>query len=227
MWAAWDCYLTAFRDVLGLKLPCHEKYDAWERCAIDAGGFRIMHSEFCMVIDRPEILRVDEQNRPHCDDGPSHRWRDGWSLYYVHGVQVPDYVVENPEQITVAAIDRESNAEVRRVMMERYGYERYITDSGALVVDELPENHPVVGLQSARLLRKEVVDDESIVFVDLLNSSPEPDGTTRRYKLRVDPEAYEGRAGKNVIAAAASTWRNADGSLFFAHPEDYVPMVES
>lgn len=79
MWAAWECYLTSARDILGLRLPAHEKYDAWERAAIH-GGYRYMHEEFCMVSDFPEVLEVDAQNRPHCDSGPSHRWRDGWSL---------------------------------------------------------------------------------------------------------------------------------------------------
>lgn len=229
MWSAWDCYLTAFRDVLGLNLKHHEKYRAWEACAVE-GGFRFMHKEFCIVSDRPERLLVDDQNRPHCADGPSHRWRDGWSLYHWHGMRIPaerEYIIHSPEQITVAKIEAETNAEIRRVMMERYGYERYMRDCNAVVVDQLPVDHPIKGLRDARLLVKNVRDDEPIVYVDLLNSTPEPDGSVKRYMLRVDPNAYYGAASRSAHAAAASTWRNRDGTLTYERFEDYRPQAES
>jgi hypothetical protein len=229
MWSAWDCYLTAFRDILGLQLPEYEKYAAWEQAATN-GGFRLMHEEFCMVSDFPSRLRVDEQNRPHCEDGPSHEWRDGWRLYHWHGVRLDGAninIVEAPETITVAQIDSETNAEVRRVMIDRYGPKRYLADSGAAVVHELGADHPIVGLRTARLLRKEVPDDEPIILVDLLNSTPEPDGSVKRYTLRVDPAAYKGNAATNVHAAAASTWRMPDGTLAFKRYQDYAPCFES
>jgi hypothetical protein len=228
MWSAWGCYLTAFRDVLGLRLPEYEKFEAWERCAIE-GGFRIMHPKFCMVSDRPEVLTVDAENRPHGESGPSHRWRDGWSLWHWHGVRIAEaqrHIVENPERITVAEIESETNAEIRRVMIERFGAARYVSESGATVLDTLPADHALVGLRTARLLRKQVADDEPIVYVDLLNSTPEPDGTTRRYMLRVDPNAYDGDAGRFTQAAAASTWR-IGSELMFRRWQDYAPMAES
>jgi hypothetical protein len=82
-------------------------------------------------------------------------------------------------------------------------------------------------LQTARLLVKEVKDDEPLVMIDMLNSTPEPDGTTKRYMLRVDPKAYGGEATKDCHAAMASTWRNPDGTLVFAKPEHYKPIFES
>ena len=230
MWSTWDSYLTAFRDVIGLQLPEDEKYRAWEACAVE-GGFRVVHEEFCIVCDRPEVLTIDDQNRPHNATGPSHRWRDGWALYYWHGMRIPaelNFIIHSPEQITVADIEGQTNSELRRVMVDRYGPARFVVDSGAVVVQELPADHRMVGLRSARLLRKEVSGDEPIVFVDLLNSTPEPDGTVKRYMLRVDPNAYGGLASKNVHAAAASTWRTGPGKdLVFPDWRDYAPDYES
>jgi hypothetical protein len=223
MWSAWDCYLSAFRDVLGLRLPEHDLYRAWEACAIE-GGFRVVHEEFCIVSDRPEVLSVDARNRPHGEAGPSHRWRDGWSLWYWHGVQVPQHVVESPESITLTEIRAERNAEVRRVMIERFGHERYCREAALQVVDQCSADHRFVGLRTARLLR-----DADVTLLDLLNSTPEPDGTVKRYVIPVDPDAYSGRAGREVLAAAASTWRKRSDTsqLVYARPEDYAPMVES
>ena len=87
MWGQYDSYLTADRDVLGLTdLDCWEKYKYWEQSAIE-GSWRYMHEEFCIVSDFPEHIKVDDQNRPHCESGPSHRWRDGWELYHLCGVR--------------------------------------------------------------------------------------------------------------------------------------------
>ena len=224
MWAGYDAYLSAARDVLKLKLPVHEKYGHWETAAIE-GGFRVMHEEFSMVCDFPEIISRDSQNRPHSNTGPSHRWRDGWSLYHIHGVRVPEYVVTRPQEITIGLIRSETNAEVRRVMIGRYGYSRYCKDAGLTLVDSRSADDPLVGLRTAKLWRD---DANGICLLDVLNSTPEPDGTTKRYTLAVDADAYGGRAGKDVLAAAASTWRRAnDYSLVFAKPEDYAPVIET
>lgn len=186
-----------------------------------------MHAKFCMVSDFPERLCVDEQDRPHCSDGPSHRWRDGWELYHWHGVSVTRQIVMEPQTLTVQQIESESNAEVRRVMIERYGTARYLKDAGAECVHTLPDNYYVKGLQGARLYRKTRPDDTDIVMVAVKNSTPEPDGSIKNYMLRVDPTAYDGAASRDCHAAIASTWRNKDGSLYFKRPQDYRPAVET
>ena len=167
MWAGWCAYLSAMRDVLKLELPEFEKYQAWEDAALH-GGFRVMHEEFCIVSDFPAEIHKDEQHRPHNDAGPSHRWRDGWSLWYIHGVRVTEQIVMHPETLTVAQIDAEENAEVRRVMLERFGISRYIVESGST-----PQHQDEFGV----LYRRELANDEPIVMVRVLNSTPEPDGS--------------------------------------------------
>jgi len=167
MWAAWDSYLTAARDVLGLKLPQHDEYKHWENAARE-GGFRIMHEEFCIVSNFPKTIKKDDQNRPHCDDGPSHEWRDGCKLYHIHGVRIPNWIMENPEKITPKTIDDEENSEVRRVMIEKFGTARYISEGGSKLVHQD---------RFGALWRKELTDDEPILMVQVLNSTPEEDGS--------------------------------------------------
>jgi hypothetical protein len=149
------------------------------------------------------------------------------NLYFWHGVLVPAFVVVRPNWITLKHIDMESNAEVRRVMMERYGYERYMADCGAKVIDEFPADYPAIGMRTARLLYKDVKDDEPICYVDMLNSTPEPDGSVKRYLIRVDPNAYDGAASKSLLAGMASTWRDGSGGLLFKRPQDYQPLIET
>jgi hypothetical protein len=209
MWAAWDSYLTACRDILGLQLPEHDKYKWWEQSAIH-GGFRLMHEEFCMVSDFPSRLFKDEQHRPHCDDGPSHEWRDGWKLWYIHGVAVTEQIVMYPKTLTIKQIDDESNAEVRRVMIERFGLQRYLTEGGAQIIHQ--DTDPQNGDQRI-LYCKEVKDDEPIVMVRVKNSTPEPDGSIKDYFIRVPPGIE--RAG------AAVAW------TFGMTEKQYAPLVQT
>ena len=171
-----------------------------------------------MVSDRPEILLVDERNRPHCDNGPFCRWRDGSALYAVHGVRVPAWVVEQPKKITCAKIDDESNVEIRRVMIDRYGTSKYLLDSGA---QEIARDEFGV------VYRKDIPDDEPIIMVRVINSTPEPDGTKKIYFLRVDPQLRPLHADGTRGDPQELTGRNAVASTFGLRGVEYSPSVET
>ena len=71
-------------------------------------------------------MKTDDAGRLHSDTGPCIRYPDGWEIYAVHGIRVPAHVVEQKDAITPTAIDKEENAEVRRVMIEFHGLDRYL-----------------------------------------------------------------------------------------------------
>lgn len=143
MWGQYDCYLSAARDILGLKLPEHEKFEAWERASIH-GGFRIMHEKFCMVSDFPEFIRMDAENLPHCEDGPSHRWRDGWELFHWHGVRVPREWIMDKGMLTADVALSQENSELRRSACEIIGWNNVLSQLGEVVLDEDPD--PQIGI---------------------------------------------------------------------------------
>jgi hypothetical protein len=201
-WSGWVAYLSFFRHVVGLPID-YSKWDHYEKAA-EHSGPRYIHAKFCIVSDRPEVLLVDEQNRPHCTTGPFCRWRDGSALYAVHGVRVPWTVIEHRDQLTVAQIDKEQNAEIRRVMMELYGEAKYLKDSGAM---------PIHSDSFGVLFRKEIPGDEPLVMVRVENSTPEPDGHRKTYMIRVPPTTE--------TAHAAVAW------TFGLDVADYHPDVES
>lgn len=134
MWAGYDCYLTSWRDVIGLQLPEYDRYSAWERCAIH-GGFRVLHEEFCIVSDFPEIIRVDAGNRPHCEDGPSHRWRDGWALYHWHGVKVPAHWIEDHANLDPREVIKAANVEQRAAGAAICGWPKMLSVLKAKTID--------------------------------------------------------------------------------------------
>jgi hypothetical protein len=183
-----------------------------------------------LASDRPRVLTVDSSGRLHNERGPALEYSDGYALYAWHGLRVERELIMEPiaiEQITVA-----SNAELRRVMIERYGWRRYVIDSGAQVIDHVPDTHELPGLRGARLLRMELPGEpEPIIYLDMINSTPEPDGTFKHYLERIDPKAYDGDAGRLCHAAMASRWhyRDENGQLqrSFVRWQDYQPSRES
>ena len=132
-WGQYDSYLTGMRDVLGLRLPVHDAYQWWERAAIE-GGARFMHPDFCLVSDFPTVINRDEQARPHCADGPSLAWRDGWSLWHWHGVVVPRAWIVGPRP-SASEVLAEQNAETRRAGMEILGWDAVLAELGARTID--------------------------------------------------------------------------------------------
>jgi hypothetical protein len=223
-WSGYDSFLRFFRHVAKLPLD-YTAWDAWETLSLHSGP-RIVHESFCIISDRPEILTVDDRNRPHAENGPFCRWRDGSALYAVHGARVPAWIVEHPEQITVAKIDAERNAEIRRVMVDRYkrgeavsGAAAYLLDSGAEVLDDDPD-HGVL----YRCVRP---SDTDMMMVRVTNNTVEPDGTVRQFFLRVHPELRPMLANKELGQPQKPTARNAVASTWGMRGEYFAPEART
>jgi hypothetical protein len=133
-WSGWVAFLSFFRHVARLPID-YSKWQHYEAAAIH-GGPRIMHAEFCIISDRPEVLTVDGENRPHNDSGPFCRWRDGFSLYALHGVRVPRWLVETrAEDIDPKRVLSIDNAEVRAAFIRKVGIERVLSHLPHAVLD--------------------------------------------------------------------------------------------
>jgi hypothetical protein len=123
------------------------------------------------------------------------RWR---------GVPVDERIAFRPETITVTEILGERNAELRRVLLERFGFERFMLEAGAAVVDR--DCDPGGERQ---LLRLKLAGDEDLVCISV--SCP---STGRRYLLRVPPAM---RTCRQAVAWTAG----------FDDPAQYQPLVET
>jgi hypothetical protein len=186
-WGSYVCYLTAMRDIIGLQLPQFEKFTYWEEAAIQ-GTFRVMGDDFCIVSDFPEVLKVDDQNRPHCQDGPSHRWRDGWSLYHWHGVQVPEEWIMKPGHLTASMAITWENIEQRRAACEILGWAKILKELKAKIIDT--DGDPEIG----ELVEVNLPDIGKEKFLRVLC------GTGREFALPVPPEM------KTALEAQSWTW---------------------
>ncbi|HEY9786554.1 MAG TPA: hypothetical protein V6D17_14190 [Candidatus Obscuribacterales bacterium] len=189
--------------------------DNWAKLATSQ-NLLLFFTRACFICAPPKTMRLDEQNRLHCDKGPAFAYAnyngsyrdysnvDDFRLYCWRGVTVPDYIIENPHKMTVKTIDAERNIEVRRAMIERYGFGKYLLDSNAEKVHE--DKYGV-------LYRKVYSDDEPIVMVHVNDATPQPDGFHRAYFIRVP--------------SFITTAKEAVAWTFNMFPDEYDPIVES
>ncbi len=215
-WAQYVSFLSFFRHVAGLELD-YSKWDHYETMATISGP-RIMHPDFCMISDKPEVLTVDRQNRPHNDTGPFCKWRDGTALYAIHGVYVPGWIVEHPERVTTEDIETEQNAEVRRIMIERYGLSKYVRDAQFEIVDE--DKDPLG--QPRRLLRR-----SDTLVIELTNSTEDGDGSRRKYHVPCHPELRPLLPDGGLGDPQAMTALNAVASTYGMRGDEYRLEVET
>ncbi len=164
----------------------------------------LLNANHAFIAQPPQFVRRDELGQPHREDGPAFVTADGYEVYALHGNWVSRIVVMEPHQLRLQDIEFETELADRDLLIERYGFARYIRDAGAIVwhKDEFGE-----------LLWKAQNWFEPLVAVRVRNSRRESDGSFKEYVLRVPPEIS--------TAKAAVAW------TFGMHEDDYQPTLET
>jgi hypothetical protein len=137
-WCNYPAYATFFRDVLGCDIPIGPREDTDTSC-----GWWWPHKEFCIVSDRPSKIRMDDRGRLHSASGPAIEWRDGWSLSFWHGQNVPHEWITHPEKLDPELALNHENAEMRRCVAEILGWKRVLERLDTKVIDT--DRDPEIG----------------------------------------------------------------------------------
>jgi hypothetical protein len=192
-----------YREVLGLEQETNLIKPLLDLMKV--GSYFAPFRGICFASERPLRIGTDERQRLHSETQAALEFADGVKTYAIHEVAVNRKIIEEWDKITGKDIDKEQNVEVRRVLIERYGFARYILETGATLVQED---------RYGQLYKKQRNSwQEPVVMVKVRNSTPEPDGSIKDYYLRVrwDTEtAHQGVA-----------------STFGLTAEEYNPIVET
>ena len=216
-------FYAAFNEVFGLAEETQRLDGLWEFAK--SAGWMIPCRNIAFVCERHNILNLDDRGMLHSETAPAVEYPDGYQIFAVHGVRVPGWLIQNPERLSMAEIDRETNAEVQRVMIDRFGWDRFLEESKAEIVD-----HDEVRGTLYRTQRSPGVDP--ILMVLVTNRTAEPDGTFKKYilpvhhELRPLPDLDEdpnGRLGEPQKLTA----HNAVASTFGLYGREYAPEMES
>jgi len=198
--ANWLAFYEYFRIVCGLDRQT-DAFIGHIRQSQSAGWY-LPHANICWVSERHHLLLRDEQGRLHCASGPAVMYPDGWAIYAWHGVRVPEHIIEQRDELTVEQIMAEPNTEVRRVMRNLYGNDRFLIDAGAKELDA-SVNH------GARLLSLRLPGDP----VDIRMMELTCPSTGSKYFERVPPDT--------ATAMDGLAWR------FQVKPAEYEPTQQT
>ena len=92
-------------------------------------GWILPGSRVCYASERHSTLKLDQQGRAHCDDGPAIVYPSGWSVYAHHGVAVSERVIKDPGGFTFQEL-RLDNDDVAKVVLEKIGLEKFLALPG-------------------------------------------------------------------------------------------------
>ncbi|NJP06688.1 MAG: hypothetical protein HC837_14215 [Chloroflexaceae bacterium] len=142
-----------------------------------------------------ELANTRITRLPKASEGVQIRWK---------GVPIDERIAFQPETITADEVLRQSNVERRRVLLERMGYDSFLSQANAQIIDtdEDPGGE-------RRLLLVPMSNDEDLMCLAVYCPS-----TGRQYVLRVPP-------GMKTCHQAAAWIAGYD------NPKDYKPMIET
>jgi hypothetical protein len=199
-----DCDWIAYYQFLATQgIQGIEPLEGMKKLA-ESCGWWWPYENICFVTGRPRIVNRDNRGRLHSAERMAIRYPDGWGFYAWHGIIVPQHVIVLREPITVEMIHAEPNVEVRRVLIERFGLDKYLKQGSVRTIHRD---------QCGTLYSMNTRGDEPIFVVHVINSTPEPDGSYNEYFLRVPPTMKRARE--------AVAW------TFGLTEEEYIPLAET
>jgi hypothetical protein len=142
----------------------------------------VPHEHVCWIAERPDTLVTDARGQLHCAGGPALRYRDGWSVHAWKGVHVPEWMITHPEWITPCKISDTFEPVLRNTMINIMTPERFIA-TGVVACISKDES----GALWRKSWRHRGVTIGSWSAVEVVNGTPEPDGSHKRYVLTVPP----------------------------------------
>ena len=120
--ADWLGFYEYFNNVLKLDKQTEKLSGLW-MIAKSAGWF-LPHKNICWVSERHDVCSLKD-GVIHCDGGPAIHYPDGFSIWGLNGVRVPQYLAETKAGVLdIEFFKKERNADVKAEFIRKYGIDR-------------------------------------------------------------------------------------------------------
>ena len=150
-------------------------------------GWCYLDEKLVVIMDRPCVIKQDDRNLSHCENGPAIAYLDGTEVYMWHGVRIKkNWIVDRT--LTASQALTETNIELRRVACEIIGWNNILEELPTKVIDR--DADPEIGT----LLEVNIPDIGKEKFLQVLC------GTGRTFAIPVPPDM------KTALEAQAWTW---------------------
>src|SRR5215510_1235599 len=168
------------RDIGGWREQTQPLLGLW--AIAKSASWVVPHEHVCWIAERPDTLVTDVRGRLHCAGGPALRYRDGWSVHAWKGVEVPDWMITHPEWITPFKIGDTIEPVLRNTMIDIMTPERFITTGVVACVSK-----DETGVLWRKFWGHRGVTIGTWSAVEVVNGTPDSDGSHKRYILTVPP----------------------------------------
>ena len=123
-WLIW-CGWYEYGQSIGVKFD-HEKYDLFMNFNSEV-NFIIPYKGICFISEKPTEIHWNN-GRLHKDGGLAVKYSDGYGLYMLNGVKVPDWLAINSEsELTVEQFKSIENADVKAEFIRKFGIQRMLS----------------------------------------------------------------------------------------------------
>lgn len=171
--APWLSFYDYFKTCVGVEGL--EQIEGLTELAYHCGWVSF-YEDVVVFQDRPCTIKMDEQNRTHCEDGPAIAYSDGFAIYVWHGVTIHPEWITNKSALTPKIALTWENIEQRRCACEILGWVHILKELNAKTIDT--DDDPMVGT----LVEVTIPDIGKEKFLKVLC------GTGREFAIPVPPE---------------------------------------
>ena len=134
--ANWLAFYEFFSEVCGLTKETERLQGLWLQAR--SAEWYLPHQHICWISERHHRLCRNTQGHLHSVDGPAVAYPDGWEIYALNGVRVPEaLVVTSADDLSVQdwCTTNQANAEIRREAVRKIGIERVCKALDATTID--------------------------------------------------------------------------------------------
>ena len=132
-----ECWLSFYDFFLTeCKLECCKVIEPFIQLAEEIGWW-LPTEDVCLCSENPTNLKYREDGVFHCENAPAIEYADGFKIYSLNGIKVPEkYVMTEAQQIPAQWIVEEKNADKRRELVRKIGVERLCDELNAECIDK-------------------------------------------------------------------------------------------
>ena len=128
---SFDANTMAFYDffvdqkIVTIKPEYQDKYEVWmTTCKL---GMIYPFDEICFVCEKPLSIHLNDEGQLHADGKPAVEYSDGWKLFLLNNVEVPEELVMTPtSEMSVEWYNKYDNADVRTEFLRKFGLENML-----------------------------------------------------------------------------------------------------
>lgn len=132
IFAVYDFFINEVN--IQIEQDLYKKYTIWRELS-KVVNLVYPFDDVCLISQKPTKIIRNERGL-HCNTGPALEYNDGFKIWALNGVVLPEEYVTTPwNKLDPKAILTERNAEIRRELVRKIGIERIIEKLGAEVID--------------------------------------------------------------------------------------------